>query len=263
MARRGGRSRGGRGPAPVSRAGGGGRGTAPVPRAGGGWRRTLRDPLVAGSLGVALVVVVVLIAFNRPGGEDDGVFVPAARGAVSGRVEGAANAPVRIIEYADFQCPFCKRYWSETAPALRAELVDTGAAAIEFRHFVVLGPESQSAAEAAECALDQGRFWEMHDLLFTKQGAEHSGVFEHAKLKRYARELAEALDGGAFDVEAFDRCLDGREKRAVVQEMTSEAAKLGIESTPSFVVGGFVIRGAQPLETFRQAVATVRAGAGR
>ncbi len=210
-----------------------------------------------------MLVAVLLIVMNRPDGGDEGSFVPVQRAAVSGRVEGAPNAPVVIIEYADFQCPFCKRYWSDTAPALRAELVDPGTVAIEFRHFVVLGPESQSAAEAAECALDQGRFWEMHDLLFTKQGAEQSGVFEHGKLKRYARELADAVEGAAFDVERFDRCLDGREKRAVVQEMTDEAAQLGIESTPSFVVGGFVIRGAQPLETFRQAVATVRAGAGR
>jgi protein-disulfide isomerase len=242
--------------APTSRGGG-----AP-PRGGGGALRALRQPLVAGSIGAALLVVVVLIVLNRPEGDGGERFVPEPRAQANGRVEGKPDAPVRIIEYADFQCPFCKRHWEQTAPALRAELVESGAVALEFRHFVVLGPESQAAAEAAECALDQGRFWEMHDLLFSKQGAERSGVFNADKLKGYGRELADAL-GGVFDVTAYDRCLDGREKRAVVQEMTDEAAKLGIRSTPSFVVGSLLIQGAQPVQTFRDAVATVRAGAGR
>lgn len=238
-----------------------GRLPAPAPRAGrGGWRGALSDPLVAGSLVGAVLVAVLLVVMNRPDGGDEGAFVPVQRGQVSGRTEGAPNAAVTIVEYADFQCPFCKRHWLETAPALRAELVEPGLAALEFRHLVVLGPESQAAAEAAECALDQGRFWEMHDLLFTKQGAERSGVFEPAKLKRYARELAGAVQGPAFDVERFDRCLDGREKRAMVEEMTAEAAQLGVTSTPSFVVGGFLIVGAQPAATFRDAVATVRGG---
>ena len=76
------------------------------------------------------------------------------------------DALVTIIEFSDFQCPFCGRYTRETAPGLRAEFVDTGIASIEYRHLAILGPESQRAAEAAECALEQGFFWEYHDILF-------------------------------------------------------------------------------------------------
>lgn len=75
---------------------------------------------------------------------------------------------------------------------MREQFVETGIVTIEYRHLVILGEESQRAAEAAECAGTQGAFWEFHDLLFLRQGAEHSGTFSSANLKRFARELADA-----------------------------------------------------------------------
>jgi protein-disulfide isomerase len=136
------------------------------------------------------------------------------------------------------------------------EFVNTGIASIEFRHFAFLGPDSVRAAEAAECAADQNRFWEYHDILFLRQGAENTGVYSTANLKSFAREVADAHEG--FDLGAFDSCVDSGAKRAAVEEMTRQADALGIQSTPSFLVNGTPLSGAQPIENFRAAIAAAQ-----
>jgi protein-disulfide isomerase len=222
-----------------------------------GWRQTI-DSLggftVVGTLGAAVVAVLALIAFNLPGSEDpnDEPYVPIERSMVSGRIDGDPLAPVRIIEFSDFQCPFCERFTRETAPLLLEEYVEAGQASIEYRHFAFLGPESQKAAEAAECALDQGHFWDFHDLLFLRQNGENRGTFSDGNLKDFARELA--VEFPDFDVGAFDRCLDSGAKEQAVREMTSQGGDLGIQSTPSFIINGQRIGGAQSIEVFREVI---------
>lgn len=226
------------------------------------WRQALDSwgglPVV-GSIAVSLLVVAVLVWVNRPGASTNtDPYEPVARSIVNGRVEGDPNAPVKIIEFSDFQCPFCRRFTLETAPLLVQEFVETGIASIEYRHMAFLGPESVRAAEAAECAADQNRFWDFHDILFLRQGAENDGVYSDANLKKYAREVADAHDD--FDVNAFDSCLASGEKRAAVEEMTRQANALGVQSTPSFLVNGQPISGAQPIEVFRQVIQAAQAG---
>ncbi len=221
-----------------------------------GWRHTLNQwgglPVV-GSLTVAVVVVVALVWVNRPGASaGDDAFAPVARQVVSGRTEGKADAPVKIIEYADFQCPFCGRFTRETAPKLVEEFVNTGQAQIEFRHYAFIGEESKKAAEAAECAADQGHFWPMHDIIFLRQGAENAGVYSSSNLKKYAREVADKVNG--FDAKQFDTCLDSGEKRATVEQMAQEAVSLGVRSTPTFFVNGQMVSGAQPIDEFRKTI---------
>jgi protein-disulfide isomerase len=220
------------------------------------WRQVVDQwgglPMLAGFAGI-LVVVIALVWVNRPGASGSGGdFVPLPRSEASGRVEGAADAPVRIIDFSDFQCSFCRRFARDTHPALLEEYVEQGRVSLEYRHAAILGPESVLAAEAAECALDQGAFWDMHDLLFLRQGTPNTGVFSTANLKRLAREVAEHREG--FDVGAFDRCMDSREKRVLVEEMTLEAQALGVTSTPTFLIGREVIRGAQSIEVFREVI---------
>jgi protein-disulfide isomerase len=205
-----------------------------------------------------VLVVVALIAFNLPGSDvNDDPYVLSDGGVERPRVEGNPDAPVRILEFSDFQCPFCRRFTFETAPALREEFVETGVVTIEYRHLVVLGEESLRAAEAAECAGVQGAFWEFHDLLFLRQGAEFSGTFSSGNLKGFARELAAALApfDRPFDLDLFDACLDGGGARVIIEAQTAEARSLGLSNTPSFLVGNVLVSGAQPVEVFRRAIA--------
>ncbi len=231
-------------------------------RAKSPWRRRVDAwgglPVVGSILG-AIVLVVVLIWVNRPSpAVNDVPYEPVARTQVDGRVEGDPNAPVTIIEFSDFQCPFCKRFADETAPTIVSEFVETGIASIEYRHFAFLGDESRRAAEATECAADQNLFWAFHDILFLRQGDENVGVFSDANLKRYAGEIADAHED--FDLDAFNACFDSGEKRGAVEAMTQQASDMGIRSTPTFLVNGAVLNGAQPIEVFRDAIRAAQGG---
>ncbi len=235
---------------------------APAPRKAA-WRRTVDrwgGLPVLGSAAVALVVVGALIYLNRPAGEDPLVVTSTAQAPVAGRIHGNPDAPVKVIEFADFQCPFCKRWVVDTGPLLAEEFIKSGQVQLEYRYYAFLGEESKKAAEAAECASDQGRFWEMHDVLYSHQGRENSGVYTSANLKKYATEVAAKVSG--FDTARFDACLDGGSKRAVVDQVTAQAAEIGVRSTPSFLVtgpgGSQAITGAQPIDVFRAAIAAAK-----
>jgi len=103
------------------------------------------------------------------------------------------------------------------------------------------------AAEASECAADQDKFWEYHDLLFSRQNGENQGAFSSDKLKGFAKELA-------LDTQAFDQCLDSGQFKAVVEQQNAVARQLGVQSTPSFLVNGTPLVGAQPFSAFQQLI---------
>jgi protein-disulfide isomerase len=242
-------------------------------RARAGWRQTIDSFggfLTLGSIGAAVLVVALLIAFNAPGsgsGANDAPYEPIVRSHVEGRMEGDPDAPVRIVVFEDFQCPFCGRFNRETEPLLRAEFVDTGIASVEYRHMAFLGAESVRAAEASECALEQGFFWEYHDIIFQKQpadGRENVGAYSSGNLKRFAREMADAwatlAPERAFDADEFDACIDSGRTRAEVELQTQQARAMGVTSTPSFLINGRLARGLLPIETFRQLIAEVQDG---
>jgi protein-disulfide isomerase len=225
------------------------------------WRQTLDSwgglP-VAGALIAGVVVLAVMVWASRPGASAGGdAYVPVERAQTNGRVVGAPDAPIKIIAFLDYQCPHCKTFHDTTEAQVEAEFVDTGIAALEMRYYAFLGPDSVRAAEGAECAADQNMFWPYQDVLFLRQGQQNSGVYSVANLKRYAREVA--AEHSEFDVSAFERCVDSGEKRAVVDEMTRQAEQLGIRSTPSFLVNGQLLQGAQPIEGFRTAIAQIQA----
>lgn len=228
------------------------------------WRETIDawgGLTVVGAVVGAVLVAVVLVFLNRPGATvstDD--FEARDRGGAtqSGFVLGDPNAPVRLIEYSDFQCPFCQRFWDEVEPMLVEEYVATGRASIEYRNYVFLGAESQAAAEAAACAADQDRFWDFHDVLFHRQGQENAGVYSDSNLKWYAEQLQAAVP--EFDVDAWESCFRAGTHTEAVREQSRVASNQGIVSTPTLLVNGVPIVGAQPLDVYRQAIDAALAG---
>jgi protein-disulfide isomerase len=193
----------------------------------------------------ALAVVGVLIATQALGGESSKVPERVVTG--EGRVLGDATAPVTIIEYADFQCPVCKRAESSVVSEIEREYVQQGLVNIEFRMFPFLGQESWDAAQAADAAREQGKFWEYHDALFNAQGRENAGNFSYDKLVEVAREVG-------LDVPMFEESLTSNKHLEAIQAEVDGARAKGVSSTPTFFVGETMIVGAQDYEKFRDAI---------
>ena len=161
---------------------------------------------------------------------------------------GRPDAPVVISEWGDFQCPFCRAYTLDTEPSLVREYVDPGRVRLEWHDFAYLGPESVLAARAARAAGRQGRFWQYHDALYHQQGRENSGAITGESLTATARGLG-------LDVARFQRDFADPAIAAQVSADRELGAALGVNAVPSFVVGGQMIVGAEPLATFQQAIA--------
>ncbi len=178
------------------------------------------------------------------------VVIPAPRDhpQADGNKMGNPNAPVKIVEYADFQCPFCLEYWRDTEPQIIQNYIATGKVYYEYRSVgAFIGPESASAAEAAYCAGDQGKFWEYHDILFANWTGENAGDFTDDKLKIYAAALRLNLD-------QFSSCYTGGKYKAEVSQDITLAKADGIRATPSFVINGKIVEGAQPFAAFQQVI---------
>lgn len=192
------------------------------------------------SLAVGLVWLVVLsILPTKSAGQNLSVEETlAALG--KGHTLGKDTAAATIVEFSDFQCSFCKKFWAETLPKLKETYIKKGQVRFVYRHFAILGKFSVQAAQAAECAGEQGKFWEYHDRLFANQGGL---AFTDAKLKEYARELA-------LDVRPFSQCLRSGKYKEKIEGETAVAVFLGGRGTPTFFVNGHLMVGAQPFEGF-------------
>jgi predicted DsbA family dithiol-disulfide isomerase len=164
--------------------------------------------------------------------------VPVAEG--GGAIRGPRDAAVTIVEFSDFQCPYCSRA-KPTLDRVRDTYGDR--VRLVFRDFPLpIHPLAPKAAEAGACAKDQGKFWEMHDRLFDQQ--QKLAV---ADLKQHAKELG-------LDAAAFDECLDSGRHAADVQKDAAEGARYGVTGTPAFFVNGRPLVGAQPYEGFAQVI---------
>jgi len=163
-------------------------------------------------------------------------------------VLGDEDAEVTIIEFSDYQCPFCARHVTQTVPQIKENYIDTGKVKLIFRDLPLgFHQYAHVAAEASECADDQGKFWEYHDLLF-----ENAADLSEENLKVLAEDLG-------LDMDDFNSCLeDGTYEEEVDNDM-SDASNYGITGTPSFLIGneekGYVkLVGAQPYEAFEDAI---------
>jgi protein-disulfide isomerase len=168
---------------------------------------------------------------------------------------GRADAPVVMVEYADFQCGYCAQFARDTEPELVKRYVEDGTLRIEWRNFPIFGEESQAAARAAWAAGRQGRFWQFHAAAFA-EGAKEQGFGED-------RLTALARAAGVKDLDRFGRDLDSDAARKAVAEDQAEGHRLGATSTPSFLVNGQPIAGAQSMETFVEAIEAAKQAAGK
>ncbi len=164
-----------------------------------------------------------------------------AVGEANNPAKGPAGAPITLVEFSDFQCPYCARVNPTLAKLQEAY---PGKLRIVFRDLPLLNMHKNAghAAEAAHCANDQGKFWEMHDRLFANQGK-----LAPADLKEHAVALG-------LDATAFNQCLDSGKYTAEWRRDSEEAGRLGLSGTPAFFINGRLLSGAQPYEAFAQVI---------
>lgn len=163
---------------------------------------------------------------------------------------GDAAARVTIIEFGDFQCPFCRQFWRETLPRLRKEYIDTSRVRFVYRDFPQEShPEAVPLAMAAHCAGDQGRYWEFHDRIFREQDRRGRDVVRvrTQDIKRWAVDLK-------LDAPAFDACLDSGKYEAEVKKDLEDGLGVGIPGTPMFFINGRVLGGAHPYSAFQKVI---------
>ncbi|MFD3542169.1 DsbA family protein [Streptomyces sp. NPDC058662] len=168
---------------------------------------------------------------------------------------GRADAPVVLIQYSDFKCGYCGKFARDTEPALVEKYVEDGTLRIEWRNFPIFGADSEAAARAAWAAGRQDRFARFHAAAYA-EGAKEKG-FGEARLLELAREA------GVPDLERFKADMAGEEAAAALRRDQEEGYRIGVTSTPSFLVNGRPIAGAQPAEAFGAAIAEAAAAAGR
>ncbi len=158
-------------------------------------------------------------------------------------VKGDKDAPVTIIEWSDFECPFCGKFYSQTLGQIEEEYIKTGKVKLVYRDFPLgFHTNAQKAAEAAECAGEQGKYYDMHDKLFEKgvKGGVNS-------FKQYAEDIG-------LNTAEFDSCLDSGKMASEVQKDMQDGGAAGIRGTPGFIINGQLISGAQPFSVFKQII---------
>lgn len=208
-----------------------------------------RVPVVLASLAVILTTVLVLRTFSggtSTGGEGSGT--PASALSLAGAAfKGNPNATVVIEAYEDYLCPFCRRFFGATESQLMSVYGDRIRFAFHDWPNEQTHPFATKASEAARCAGDQGKYWEMHDALYGRQGEWGYKSDSPAYFKRYAAELG-------LDTAKFNTCLDGDLHRKEVLLDLDEARRKGVAGTPTFIVNGQRIVGAQPFNVFASAI---------
>ncbi len=160
---------------------------------------------------------------------------------------GEPDAPVVMIAYSEFQCPFCGKFARDTEPALVEKYVDDGTLRIEWRDFPYLGPESTVAARGGRAAAAQDRFWEFEEAMYADQLPPNSGDLDEDYLVSVAEEIG-------LDVDQFREDLASAETEEAVQQDFAEGQAIGVTGTPAFVINGVPVIGAQPTEVFERTI---------
>ncbi len=200
-----------------------------------------------------IIAVATIYSVKRPssntGVDNSKTAVIAALPQISSSdfVLGDQNAPVTIIEYSDFQCPFCGKFFKETESVLREKYIKTGKVKFIYRSFAFLGQESLWAANAARCAGEQDKFWQYHDYLYSNQSGENQGAFSKDNLKSFATALG-------LNTEKFNACLDSEKYTDLIQKETKAGSEAGVQGTPASFINGTLYPGALPTATFTKII---------
>jgi len=221
--------------------------------------------IIIGSILLVVAAVAGVIIWtqwkqaNAPIGD---IIMPAGmnRPAVKGNSVGNPDAPVKLTEVADFQCPACRSFSENIEQTLLDNYVATGKVYFTYETFSFLdeqssGRESKAAAESAYCAMDQNRYWDYHDILYANQTGENIGDFTDRRLTAFASALG-------LDMDAFSACFDsGKYTQRVLDERDAAPGK-GINSTPSFLIDGQLIKIEASWQELFDALDTAYAAAG-
>lgn len=162
-------------------------------------------------------------------------------------VLGNPSAKVVMVEYGDFQCPFCEQFFKTSEKNIIEQYVKTGKVAFVWRDFAFLGQESVKAAEAARCAGEQGKFWDFHDYLFTHQNGENQGAFSDDNIKSFAKNMN-------FNTQAFNQCFDSGKYAKAVVDSANEGKSVGVTGTPASFINGQMVSGAVPFGSFQSLI---------
>ena len=215
-----------------------------------------KDTIWKASTVILALVVIWMVAFD--GGSDSNVInspptagtVPSAAVAVDmedliddDAIKGDADAPVTIVEWSDYECPFCTKFYDQTFSQINEEYIKTGKVKFIYRDFPLgFHKNAQKAAEAAECAGEQGKYFDMHDALF--ENGVTGGV---SSFKQFAADIG-------LDTDDFNDCLDSGEMASEVAKDLADGAAAGITGTPGFIINGQLVSGAQPFSVFKQVI---------
>lgn len=196
-----------------------------------------RDRLILIGLGAIVLIGIAYVLLNY-------LNSPVVYANGSNNTLGDPNAPVTLTEYSDYECPFCARFATQTEPLIIADYVNSSKVKIVYKHFPLTQAHTyaEKAAEASECAANQGKFWQYHDVLF-----ENNEALYLTALKKYAADLG-------LDTNAFNQCLDSGSMADRIRADTAAGTQVGVESTPTFFVGSTKISGAQPYSVFQSAI---------
>ena len=216
---------------------------------------------LAAVLGLILLVAVgaQFVTLNVSSPSPSGDSVDASQISLDGEpMLGDEDAPITIVEFADYQCPFCRKFALETFDRLKTDYIDTGKVRFVYKDFPLeqMHDRSIEMAEAANCAADQGKYWEMNKKLFNEQQEISPGRmarFSADKISQWAEEIG-------LNVDEFDQCTSSNEYEAEAREDLTEGEKLGVTGTPTFFVyadgdaTATKIGGAQPYSKFKQVI---------
>jgi protein-disulfide isomerase len=201
--------------------------------------------LIVASVAVLVVGLLVILNTNRPQTTVTDLAYETGVTPEGEPYKGSPEAPLQLVEYSDFLCGHCGDF-ADTLEALSPDYIETGELQVIFRNYAFLAPESLEAAQAVECALDQGadEFWLYHDLLFANRGTGVS-AYSKSRLKAYARDIG-------LDTKAFNECLDSDAKLEEIQADKAEGESQGVEATPTWFINDQMIRGGMSESELRQ-----------
>ncbi len=165
----------------------------------------------------------------------------------TGNTLGDPTAPITMEEYADFQCPACGAFARGTLRQIEDKYVKTGKVKVVFHHFAFIGNESTRAAEASECANEQGKFWEYYDTLFANQAGENQGAFNDTNLASFAQQLK-------LDMDNFNTCMKEDRYLSKVTADSNDAQSRGVSQTPTLFINGKKYAGAISMVQFETAI---------
>jgi protein-disulfide isomerase len=196
-------------------------------------------------------------AAQAPGAGGAEGDVPVGVDADGNFYRGSPDAPVKIVEFSEFECPYCVRHFEQTEPSLRETYIATGQVQHTFRHFPLdsIHPNATPAAKAAYCAGQQDPqfFWDMHDWLFANQATWSEASDAPAQFR--AQAVAQGVDGAAYDT-----CLTDAATQTRLEADLNEGMARGVQGTPAFFVGDFFISGAYPFSEFEDKIERVKRG---